>query len=39
MKNKPCKYRYGGVCTKADSAWYGNEVDEDKCSKCKLYKK
>ena len=39
MQKEPCKYRYGGICTKVDSVWYGNEVNKEKCDKCKLYKK
>lgn len=38
-KKEPCKFRYGGICTKANSVWYGNKVDKKKCDKCKLYKK
>ena len=39
MQKEPCKYRYGGICTKANSAWYGDKVDKEKCDKRKLYKK
>lgn len=33
----PCMYRYEGICTKTESVWYGNHVNNNRCSKCKHY--